>query len=81
MFLTDPTSIVLEASHPFGPVFALDTPGLGPRPGVIEVGAPIQGPEFLESDLAHGPVQEQSVDTPVVPVDAVGHRQPTVWGL
>ena len=72
--------VILKSPHPRGPVLGLHAPGLGPRPGRIEVGAPGQGPEFLESDLTYGPVQEQTVDTPLVPVEAVRHAQSTAWG-
>jgi hypothetical protein len=53
-----PCSVILEASHPRGPLLRLDAAGLGPGAARIELLVPFEGPELLEPDLADGPIHE-----------------------
>ena len=61
-------SIVLKASHPFGPVARLDLAGEGVWTARVEIPMPIERPEFLEPDFSDGPVQKHAVDRRSVPV-------------
>jgi len=61
-------SIVLKASHPFGPVACLDVAGEGVETVGIEITMPIERPQLLEPNSADGPVQKSAVDRRIVPV-------------
>lgn len=71
-------SVVLEMPHPFGPIFRLHAAGLGPTIRRVELAMPLQGPQFLESDLPNRPIQEQAVYATIVAVDAHGFHEQSV---
>src|SRR4030042_63494 len=63
-------SIVLKASHPFGPVACLDLAGEGVETVGIEITMPIERPQLFEPDFADGPVQKSAGDRRTMPIQA-----------
>ena len=61
-------SVILKASHPFGPVARLHAASFGPGAANIEVAMPVERPQLFEPDLPDGPIQEGAVDRSAVPV-------------
>ncbi len=68
MYVIPLFSVVLKPSHPYRPVLGLDTAGFGPMACRVEMSMPFKLPQLFESELSYGPVGEQSVDKPIVPI-------------
>ena len=49
-------SVVLELSHPLGPVARLDAPGPGPKTGRIVLAVPLKRPQLFDPHGPDGPV-------------------------
>ena len=63
-------SIILTSSHPLRPVLWSDAAGVRPGPGAIELRVPVQRPQFLETNLPHGPIKKKTVDMSIVAIHA-----------
>ena len=62
-------SVIFEVSHPLRPVGRLDAARSGPVAGRIIPAVPFERPQLLEGHLARGPVGEETMLRPAVPVD------------
>jgi len=65
----DAASVVFNTSHPLRPILRLHRAGFGPGARRIELAMPLQRPQLLESHSPRGPIQEEAVSPPVMPVD------------
>ena len=61
--------MILELPHPFGPVLGPGPASGGPWAVVVEFLMPLDRPDLLDANLAHGPIEKQHVDPALVPVD------------
>ena len=62
--------VILEVSHPFGPVFGAHPAGLGPWVRGVPFLVPLQGPQLLETDSSNRPIEKQSIHVSAVTVYA-----------
>ena len=62
--------IVLEVSHPLGPVFGLGVAGSGPGACRVELAMPLQPPQFFETYFSQRRIQKKTVHVPIVSIHA-----------
>ena len=62
--------VIGKGSDPIRPLICSHTAGHGPRSICGELAMPLEGPQLLETDLAHGTVGKGTADESAMAVDA-----------
>lgn len=62
--------IVLEVSHPLGPVFRLGAAGFGPEACRVELAMPPQCPQFFKTYFPHRRIHKETHHVPIVSIHA-----------